>query len=478
MIIHSVRLCLLRVATAAGMSAVSASLTGCGGVPVTTGEISERNPPITAPGPNRWNEASLHTFNYTDGAYNIYAGLVFDAAGNLYGTTQSGGEAGCNIVESCGIVFELMRTASGNWQEKVLHSFFASDPLGFFPRAGLTLDAKGDLFGSTSAGGPYCSGSVNCGAIFELFPNNGQRTEKVLHGFRGEIDGTSPEGALIFDAAGNLYGTTAEGGERDDGTIFELTPQRNGSWEKSTLHSFTNDEGSGPEGKLAFDSAGNLYGTTEFSGAYRSACGGYGCGTAFELKPGTSGTWTLKVLHSFGKGIDGAGPASGLTFDASGNLFGVTAQGGAHSAVVPHACLLYGCGTVFKLARSKKNKWTERVIHDFGYGTDGNLTRGDLILDDRGALYGTTVEGGLYGSGIAFELVPGAGGKWKENVLHNFGNGKDGALPYTGMIFDPAHNLYGTTAGGGGYQTTLCKKSRGCGTIFEITRARDSGDRR
>lgn len=347
----------------------------------------------------------------------------------------------------------------------MLHSFFASDPLGFWPRAGLIVDAKGNLYGTTASGGPFCSGSISCGAVFELLPKSGSWTEKVIHGFMGGRDGDGPGAALTFDAAGNLYGTTAEGGDQDCGTIFELTPQSGGSWTERILHSFSLHEGCEPKSKLTFDNAGSLYGTADFGGAYGSACGGDGCGTAFQLKPGTSGIWTLRILHSFGKGSDAAYPVSSLAIDSAGNLFGVTSQGGKHST----ACFAYGCGTVFELMRAKADKWTERVIHDFGSGTDGNLPRGDLIFDDRGALYGTAVFGGLHGDGNAFQLIPRAGDKWEERVLHNFGNRKDGAFPYSGMILDQAHNLYGTTASGGNYRVGMCRKSGGCGTIFEVT---------
>lgn len=464
--IHIVRVCTLRIATAVSISVASASLGGCGGVPITTGSISERSVPNTIlPAPLRWRETSLHSFNYNEGAYDLESGLIFDAAGNLYGTTQNGGDSMCGLDEGCGVAFELMRAANGKWTERVLHSFFESDSLGYWPRAGLIMDAKGDLYGTTDGGGPFCSG-VGCGAVFELLPNNGGKwTEKVLYQFVGGSDGANPQAALTFDAVGNLYGTTSEGADCDCGTIFELTPQSGGSWTERILHAFTLDEGDGPESKLAFDNAGNLYGTTDFGGAYGSACGGNGCGTAFQLKPGTNGIWTLTILHSFGKGSDGAFPVSGLTVDSAGNLFGVTSQGGKHSS----ACFPYGCGTVFKLMR-KAGKRTERIIHDFDSRTDGNLPRGDLILDDSGALYGTAVFGGLHGAGNAFRLIPRADDKWEEQVLHNFGNGKDGVNPYSGMIFDQAHNLYGTTAYGGNYRAGMCKKSRGCGTIFEITR--------
>jgi uncharacterized repeat protein (TIGR03803 family) len=457
-----VRACTLKIVTAVVVSAFSISLAACGGLPVASGSLS--NDDFRTPMSSK--EMLLHSFDYTDGAYDTYAGLVFDAAGNLYGTTQLGGTSTCGYVKTCGVVFELTRGASGDWTETVLHDFYACDPLGIWPRAGLTIDAKGNLYGTTDAGGLSCA-SVEPGTVFELSPNGtGQWTAKALYQFLGANDGAYPQAALTFDAHGNLYGTTSEGGEKYDGTIFELTLQHNGIWLKRTLHSFTNAEGYGPASKLTFDKSGNLYGTSNFGGAYRSGCGGYGCGTAFQLKPDGSGLWTLKVLHSFGNGVDGAGPVSALTIDSAGNLFGVTAQGGRHGS----GCLAYGCGTVYELVRGKTDKWTERIIHDFGSKTDGSLPRGDLVFDDSGALYGTAVDGGLDGDGIAFQLVPGANGKWKETILHDFRPGKDGIHPYSGMIFDQAANLYGTTAYGGNHRTGICRKSRGCGAIFEITR--------
>jgi len=416
---------------------------------------------LTAPA--RSAEALLHSFNYTDGAYNTYSAVAFDAAGNLYGTTRSGGEGTCFYLESCGIAFELMRGSNGKWTERVLYDFAPCDLLGIFPRSGFTIDAKGNLYGTTDASG--CSG-VGPGAAFELSPSSGGTwTESVIHQFAGGVDGANPQAALTFDGAGNLYGTTSEGGHFDNGTIFELLPVGTSAWTIKTLHLFTLAEGYGPASRLTVDRNGNLYGTTGFGGAHSTACGGSGCGTAFELKRGASGNWKLKVLHSFGNAGDGAYPVSGLTVDSTGNLFGVTAQGG----ILSPACFGYGCGTVYELTREKNETWTEQIIHYFGSGTDGNLPRGDLIFDASGAMYGTATLGGVYGAGNAFRLLSSAGGTWKEQVLHNFGNGKDGVNPYSGMIFDRAHNLYGTTAYGGTNRAGMCQKSGGCGTVFEIT---------
>ena len=458
---------LARGCLALSAGAAAALLAGCGGIPATTTSVSERAAtPFVRQAAGGWRETTLSSFDYIDGTYDTYSGLVFDADGNLYGTTQWGGYSTCQYDQSCGVAYELTRSSSGAWTETVIHEFSQCDPLGFFPRAPLIVDRKGNLYGTTAEGGPFCSG-VGPGAVFELSPNGGSIwTPNLIYQFRGTIDGEAPQAPLTFDRAGNLYGTTSEGGNRDDGTIFELTPQDHGRyWTKTLLHSFTNREGYSPHSRLTFDKAGDLYGTTTFGGAFASGCGGYGCGTAFELTPGKSGTRKLKVLHSFGYGNDGAYPVSALTLDSTGDLFGVTSQGGGHSS----GCLAYGCGTVFELTQKKSGAWTEQIIHDFGSGTDGNLPRGDLTRDDAGLLYGTAVLGGRYASGMAYRLSRGTSGAWQEDVLHDFGKGKDGALPYTGMIFDQAHNLYGTTDTGGQYRSGSCQMSKGCGAIFEIT---------
>jgi uncharacterized repeat protein (TIGR03803 family) len=406
------------------------------------------------------NEKILHSFNYADGAYNTYADLIFDAAGNLYGTTHEGGASGsgCNGY-GCGVVFQLTRAANGKWTEKVLHNFFRTDPLGYFPRAGLTPDAHGNLYGTTDAGGPFCV-DYGCGAVFQLSPGkNGNWSGKVLYYFTGGSDGVAPQAPLTFDAAGNLYGTTSEGGDYYAGTVFQLTPDKNGTWTEKVLHAFNVHDGSGPHSRLIFDGAGNLYGTTAWGGADLSGCGGYGCGTAFQLAR-SKGTWTATLLHSFGKNKDGAGPWGDLVRDRAGNLYGITNQGGSHDS----DCGGYGCGTVFQLRTGSNGKWTEKILHNFDIGKDGFWPSSGLILDAAGNLYGTTAYGGIYEDGNVFQLVRVANGKWTEKVLHAF-NGKDGSNPYTGLIFDAVGNLYGTTASGG-VPNSDCRA--GCGVVFEI----------
>ncbi|MFI5115931.1 MAG: choice-of-anchor tandem repeat GloVer-containing protein, partial [Terriglobales bacterium] len=262
--------------------------------------------------------------------------------------------------------------------------------------------------------------------------------EKVLYTFQGGTgDGAFPQAGLIFDTAGNLYGTTSLGGAYGFGTVFELTPTAGGTWTEKVLYSFKNDgtDGSNPKAGVIFDAAGNLYGTTSLGGA--GVCQGAGCGTVFELTPAAGGTWTEKVLHSFGGATDGVIPEAGLIFDAAGNLYGTTGYGGP-----------YNWGTVFELTPAAGGTWTENVLYSFQGGADGAGPAAGLVFDAAGNLYGTTEVGGAgvcqgNGCGTVFELTPAAGGTWTENVLYRFQSGADGANPYDALIFDAAGNLYG-----------------------------------
>ena len=393
-----------------------------------------------------WNEKVLHNFNNngTDGHFPS-AGLILDAAGNLYGTTYVGGAYGY------GMVFELTPAAGGGWTEQVLHSFDYNGTDGGYPYAGLIFDKNGNLYGTTDVGGDLaCNAPYGCGTVFQLTPAaGGGWNEKVLYSFEGNPDGADPYAGLIFDAAGNLYGTTSYGGTYRNcrygcGTVFELTPAAGGGWTETVLHSFDgNPDGANPLfGGLIFDAAGNLYGTTYQGGTYSY-------GTVFELTPPAGGGWTEKVLYSFNNdGMDGVWPESGPIFDAAGNLYGTTRQGGT-----------YGGGTVFELTPTPGGGWTEQVLHYFGNGMDGVIPYAGLIFDAAGNPYGSTEGGGDYGDGTVFELTPATGGGWTEQVLHSF-NGTDGYCPWTGLIFDVGGNLYGTTTGGGTY---------GGGTVFELT---------
>ena len=389
-------------------------------------------------------EQVLHAFNGRDGGLSG-TGLIFDAAGNLYGSTGGGGRYTRSCSAGCGVVFKLSPGANG-WTETVLHYFNGTD--GFGP-SGVIFDAVGNLYGTTSGGGRF-----GCGNVFKLSPGtNGEWTEIVLHSFNN-TNGDVPSGGVIFDAPGNLYGVT-QYGAKGVGNVFKLTPGADGKWTETVLHSFYNVRAASPSGSLVFDSAGSLYGTASAGGRFLRSCPGNGCGSVFRLAPAANGKWTYNVLREFDS-TDGATPYAGLILDAVGNLYGTTVQGGE-----------YGSGVVFKLSPGAHGKWTETVLHSFDNNDGKGPFSGSLIFDAAGNLYGTTFEGGEYGFGTVFKLTPGANGTWTETLLYEFGNGSNGLYPYANLIFDAAGNLYSTTARGGNQGD--CAPFGGCGVVFEIT---------
>jgi uncharacterized repeat protein (TIGR03803 family) len=378
----------------------------------------------------------IHTFTGGGDGANSYAGLTMDQAGNLYGTASLGGGSGN------GTVFRLSQKGSG-WVFTPLYSFQGS-PDGATPEARVVFGPDGILYGTTSFGGA-CGG---CGTVFNLKPYpTACKTalcgwqETVLYSFTGGTDGMNPGlGDLIFDQAGNLYGTTSGGGAYGYGAVFELVPSQ-GGWTEKLLYSFTGgSDGSQPFAGLIFDNAGNLYGTTVYGGTY-------GWGTVYELTPSGSG-WTVTVLYTFQGGSDGRDPFGGLIFDQAGNLYGDNWSAGPNDG-----------GTVFELAPSN-GSWTYSVVYGFkGYGPYGPAA--NLVMQGAGNLYGTTVNNGhgSYGNGNVFELTS-SGGSWTYTSLYDFTGGNDGAEPLCTVIFDANGNLYGTTYYGG---------ADGNGVVWEIT---------
>jgi uncharacterized repeat protein (TIGR03803 family) len=371
-----------------------------------------------------------------------YAGLVLDKAGNLYGTTQLGG------ANSQGTVFEVTHNSDGSWTENVLYNFTGSAD-GGQPSAGLIFDASGNLYGTTNFGGS-ANCNLGCGTVFELAPGSGGWTETVLYTFTGGSDGREPYARLLSDAAGNLYGTTLLGGTVSSvctsgcGTVFKLTRTSSG-WTENALYSFAGGtDGASPYDGLAFDSVGNLYGTAYSGGAS-------GSGVIFKLSPGSSG-WTESVVHAFRGGYDGKYSYGDVVLDSAGNLYGTSFQGGGK-----------GYGVVFQLVPNSKGAWQEKVLHSFGNAPSANPVAG-LVMDPAGNLYGTTLAGGQQTScgatcGTLFKLSPAATGKWTYKVIHIFGQGTDGYHPSGDLILDPSGNLYGTTQAGG---------AQGSGLVFEI----------
>lgn len=348
------------------------------------------------------------------------------------------------------IVIVVLSPGAAASKYKVLYRFTGGGD-GSQPDAGVIFDTSGNLYGTTFWGGDNGDGTV-----FKLTLNgDGTWTETVLHSFGGSGDGANPTANVVFDAVGNLYGVTWVGGTYGLGTVFQLTPNSDGSWSENLLHSFTGSgDGDIPNTSLIFDTLGNLYGTA-LHGA-RAGCDNNeshgGCGTVFEMTPNSDGTWTFNAIYSFKGGRDGGGPDHGaLVFDAAGNLYGTTVKYGILNCA-------WDCGTVFELTPTSSGGWTEKVLLRFR-GSNGLRPEGTLVFDGAGSLYGTTSQGGRHGQGNVFKLTPASGGKWSQQIIHDFTGGKDGGASNGGVVFDAAGNLYGTTSGGGAH---------GYGTAFKL----------
>ena len=352
------------------------------------GTVFQLTPPAISGG--AWTKTLLYSFQRTDSDGQIPDGtLISDQQGNLYGTTSfSHHETGA------GTVFELSppATAGGAWTESILYTFPFNGRSGSRPEGKLVMDALGDLFGTTSAGG-----SNGGGVVFELRPPSitGSRwRELVLHNFGGSGDGTGVNNNLIM-RQGVIYGTTGGGGTFGKGTVFQLK-QVSGVWTESVLYSFTGSEGNLPAAGLTLDAAGNLYGTTDLGGT-GTACGS-GCGVVFKLAPPAApgNPWTETTLYSFTGGADGANPLASLVLDKAGNLYGTAFQGGNNNN-----------GAVFELSPPavQGGAWTETTLHDFG-GTsqsDGRNSSGELLFL-HGTFYGTA-SGGTANVGAIFSVV-------------------------------------------------------------------------
>jgi uncharacterized repeat protein (TIGR03803 family) len=403
-----------------------------------------------AAAPGTWAQPkykTLHEFTGgMDGAYST-AGLILDAQGNLYGTTTRGGSF------DGGSVFRLTPRADGSWAETMLYNFCSATNCadGFNPDGGLVFDQTGHLYGVTLYGGVFRGGTV-----FQLTPRaDGRWTETVLYNFcpaNNCADGLNPVGGLIFDQIGTLYGATFSGGLHQAGVIFRLAPKGDGRWTETVLYNFCSiahcRDGAGPYASLVLGQSGSLYGTTLDGGSPRC-----GCGVVFQLAPKPDGTWAQTVLHHFSiGGIDGNYPLAGLIFDTAGNLYGATNGGGVNQR-----------GTVFELQPKQRAQWREKILHSFTGGGDGSGPFAALVFDQAGNLYGTTQQGGDLksrcnnGCGVVFKLRPRPDGTWVETVLHGF-HRRPGAYPEGGILFDGVGNLYGTTYG---YAST--------GSVYEIT---------
>jgi uncharacterized repeat protein (TIGR03803 family) len=375
----------------------------------------------------------LHNFTGKEDGATPKAGVTMDGAGNLYGTTYTGGGG-------YGTVYRLKRSGS-NWVFSPLYSFGGSD--GANPSARVIFGPDGALYGTAEFGG-------TAGTVFKLQPSASACkaalclwTETVLHNFQAGADGANPGyGDMLFDQARDIYGTTIEGGApHNAGMAYELTPAGSG-YTESIIYSFGGgSDGVGPHNGLIFDSVGNLYGTTAQGGSSSD-------GTVFQLALGESG-WTENLLSSFSNGSAGVDPFAGLIFDKAGNLYGAASDGGTA-----------GQGTAFELTPAN-GSWIYSVLYSFS-APPGGFQCGPystLVMDQAGNLYGTTRCAGANGLGSVFKLTP-TGGGWIYTALHDFTGGSDGGYPLSNVIFDTTGNLYGTASTGG---------SHGDGVVWEIT---------
>jgi len=362
----------------------------------------------------------IFSFEQDEGEY-ADTDLETDNAGNIYGTTVLGGDFGG------GTVFQLHLTPNG-WEHAVLYSFTGGAD-GGEPYKGVTIDRRGNLYGTAVTGGSGgCEGG--CGVVYKLTKFRGTWNQTVIHAFTGGDDGSGPGARVTVDRNGNVYGMTPTGGTYGVGTIYKIHPHA-GTWEFQVIHTFTggDDGATGSAGRMLLQQ-GRLYGAA-------TAGGLYGSGVVFELTPTAVGEWPFKALYSFHGQPDGSFPYGALLRGPSGKIYGTTYYGGEN-----------GIGAVYELSPRQVGEWDGRVIYSFQTGSDGNSPISNLVRDVAGNLYGTTSEGGL-GSGTIFKLTPIGGGQWTESVVHPFEGPPDGGFSYNGMVVDRFGNFYGATVHGG-----------------------------
>ncbi|MFN2542869.1 MAG: choice-of-anchor tandem repeat GloVer-containing protein [Chthoniobacterales bacterium] len=333
-----------------------------------------------APTPNGWVHTVLYSFTGGADGGEPYKGVTLDAQGNLYGSAVTGGSGSCE--GGCGVVYKLTYSG-GTWTQSVVHAFTGGDD-GSGPGARLTIDNHGALYGMTPTGGAF-----GAGTIYQIRQNgNGNWVLRVIHAFTGGADGASGSAGQMLLRSGRLYGLATAGGINGKGTAFELRPAGNGDWTFKIIYSFKGQPDAGfPYGGLVFDASGNLYGTTYYDGANN-------LGAVYKLIPQTTGEWKERVLYSFKGGADGQNSISNVVFDATGNLYGTTSEGGL------------GSGVIFKLTPMTASHWSETVVHQFQGPPDGAFAYNGMVGDGAGNFFGATVHGGADDEGSVYQFTP------------------------------------------------------------------------
>jgi uncharacterized repeat protein (TIGR03803 family) len=325
---------------------------------------------------------------------------------------------------SAGSVYELSPGSGGEWEYRVLHVFKKAE--GCYPDGKLLMDAAGTLYGTT-----YDGGAHNCGTVYRLKrASDGSWMENTLHDFN-QRDGCLSQGGLAMDKQGNLYGGTLKGGSHQSGVAFKVAHTSNDQWRYHLLHEFDQSEAN-PDTGFIFDAAGNLYGGDQ---------------TGIFVLSQKNGRWAERTAYAFQKETDGYAPSGDLFFDSQGNLYGTNGLGGQDNR-----------GTVFELSPDSRGGWTSTVLHSFSRGHDGHYPLGGVIVGPDGDVYGTTSTGGQHGAGTVFRLAPGADG-WTETLLHSFAGRRDGGGPMAGVLLGHSGKLYGTAYSGGAH---------GVGVVFEL----------
>ncbi len=356
---------------------------------------------------------------------------------------------------SCGQIIKLTPNSSGHYTETSIHTFTGGT--GGYTPSQIISDAHGNLYGSANYGGTVGAGcKKGCGLIFELKPlSAGGWSFTVLYSFVTSIDGETPF-LTLMDSAGNLYGGTT-GGTHGKGTIFELSPSSSGTWTKTTLYNFQGGTDGTYGEPFVVDASGNLFGVSG-QGGTSTACTG-GCGYVFELSPSTTGSWTETVAYSFNGAPDGAQPVT-LISDGAGNLWGTTFLGGSGTNAKCQEFPPYGCGALFELSPNTSGGWSETIQHDFNFALDAEFP---VALETDGTNFYTTLySGGVGNSGAVLKFTfNSSDGIWEYTTLHSFANGKGGGGPYFTTV-DPSGNVFGTLLFGG---------SKGLGGIYELSPA-------